>query len=264
VNYQSANDEWNITSRPVFAGFPYFHGNNVKLPGADAYNPASPRNTNPLNSGVTDLPPAMAGTLNSMTPVAIGGPIYAYDRNLKSPGKLPPHLHNHWVTLGFEDNRMWFHTLDSNTVGVTRSQRVDASLFPALSLRGPLQGKIGPDGALYLLNYDGFYTTNSPAVVKITYTGACSLTPVPIAGRGLGGARPDIALTPSELIVRESGPYELGLYALSGRRILSLEGKGESRHSFADWRERFRLEKGVYIVRIRTAKAKFSEKVSLF
>src|SRR5690606_24413809 len=96
VNFDNRLDELNITPTPSFTGFPYFHGNNAKTCTHDKTVEA-PKNTNPMNSGVTDLPPARPPILTNLVNVVIGGPIYTFDPSLDSPVKFPPHFHNKWI-----------------------------------------------------------------------------------------------------------------------------------------------------------------------
>src|SRR6185312_13563892 len=95
VNYNSSQDEFNITNHPIFSGFPYFMANNDKTCNHDK-TVAAPTNNSKFNSGVTILPPAIPGTLNNLENVAIGGPIYSFDPSLDYDYKFPPQFDNHW------------------------------------------------------------------------------------------------------------------------------------------------------------------------
>lgn len=272
VNYKQSWEEFNITATPAFAGFPYFHGNNAATPAFGlfydfAQNAAAPVNASPLNNGVRDLPPALPGAVNGLARVAIGGPIYAFDPGLDSRTKFPPHLHNTWITMdynGTANNPLWIHTLDTNTLKVTRStaEHTGTGLFSGIGLRRPIQAKYGPDGALYILNYDGRYDTVNPSVFRIDYIGTCR---IPVAARPPVPVEPDLALVLSmaSLTIREPGRHELALYDLSGNRKGQLEGTGPAKYSLEGLRMRFGLERGVSVARIRTLRGMVQRKLSV-
>src|SRR5690606_13808535 len=138
-------------------------------------------------SGVTQLPPAKSadlwfaasgGETTLPTNVAIGGDIYAYDGNLKSRVKVPPHFNNNWLLMRWHANSLHAVSVDEATVTVSGApQRIDNtephSLAAPANLRRPIQASYGPDGALYVLNYGGDYNTaNNPGVFRVTYTGS--------------------------------------------------------------------------------------------
>lgn len=287
VNYQTNSDEFNLISRPSFTGMPYFHANNQATPGTPSggfpvgHNVATPINGSLMNSGVRNLPPATQSliwyganaTINTLSNnVAIGGPIYNYERNLKSGIKFPPHLSNSWVLMtcyGSPSNgNMWIAMLDSTSVnpalqGVPQQQGTAGVV--RFGIRNPLQAKYGPDGALYILNYGstGAYGSgNNPGMIKIGYTGSCVLPPVAISS-GQGGRRLNISMSSEGLVVREGGRHELGLYNSEGARLLVLDGSGETRYSFTRLAARYGLKKGVYVVRVKTANGQFTRKVSM-
>ncbi len=94
VNYSGINDEFNLITHPVFAGWPYFHKNNVRACN-NGKDPDAPTNNSPYNSGVTDLPPATPSVLSNLVNVAMSGPIYLFDPTLDSPTQIPPASEQH-------------------------------------------------------------------------------------------------------------------------------------------------------------------------
>lgn len=261
VNPPNNADEINLFTNPVFAGMPYFYGNNtvVNYPGR-TIDPLRPINNSTMNNGVNELPPAMPGTMvggTNVGNVAIAGPFYVYHRALRNRDKLPPHLTNRFFHLSFQANRLWVNTVDTATGRITATDRVDATLM-RVPLRSPLAARIGPDGALYVLNYDGYYTTLRPAVSRMGYTGSCFLTPIPNAA----AERPaEIGLAWSSSGFFAPGDHAFTLHDLDGRRLLEREIRGPARYAFADFRARQGLKGGVGILRVRTVRGSWSGKI---
>ncbi len=250
VNYSSSNDEFNLVSHPVFAGYPYFHNNNIPTcnHGKDVN---APSNDSPFNNGVSVLPPATPGMINNLVNVAISGPIYVFDKSLDSPIKFPPHLHLSWFTMSFQSNQAHIHTLDTVAVKVAKTQRVDNGILSALKQRSAVEAKYGPDGALYVLNYDGFYTTINPGITRIDYVGNCH---VAVAARPVvaHAAAPDARVTASALEVPGAGPHILSLYDAGGRLRFRYASAGAANYAFADLRARHGLPRGLYHARVET------------
>ena len=265
VNFQSSRDEFNIAAHPEFTGFPYFHADNERVPGQQQMlgkleDPAAPMNNSALSSGVHELPPAVPGTVNSLVPVAIGGPIYLYNPANPSRSKFPPHLHNSWIGFDWKQSQMHVFGLDTNTLTVTTKTRLDNGLFKGIGLRGPLGAHYGPDGALYLLNYDGSYSTFNPGITRVEYTGTC--LPSGDAIRADAAQRFNIVLTPTALEVRESGPHAFALFDHAGRRLLDLRGVQGARYDFVALRSRAGLKPGLYLTRVETAAGVYIRRVS--
>ncbi len=283
VQYNAVDDEYNLVTHPAFTGMPYFMANNQPTPAGSVVLPtghsaATPINNSLLNSGVKNLPPATPaliwyGTTTTQTTmnnnVAISGPIYSYDRNLKSSVKFPPHLNNSWVLMTVygspSSGQMYLAMLDSiNPVLQGIPQQQGTTGVVRFNVRNPLQAKYGPDGALYILNYGstGAYGSgNNPGVNKISYVGACSLPPVSVAH-----AKPitlNVSMLTDGLIIREASLHEFSLFKLNGGQIFSLQGQGETHYSYSKLSEQFGFKKGVYLVRVKSTAGSFTRKVSL-
>lgn len=261
VNPGNGGDEINLFAHPVFGGMPYFYGNNTAIPYPGAAKSASaPVNTSPLNDGVRELPPAMPGALVGnvtdaqgkylMGNVAISGPFYVYNQALRNRDKLPPHLHNHFFHLSFATNKLWVNTVDSVVVKIPRTAQVDTTLM-RVPLRSPLAARIGPDGALYVLNYDGFYDTQVPAVERMGYTGACFLDPGAVSVAPRSGS-PAFARLPGGLAVE--GPHEVSLHDLKGRRLVWIGAKASRAYRFSEWKAEFGLKGDAGILKVRSPK----------
>lgn len=247
VNYSNQNDEFNLVTQPVFAGFPYFHANNAPT-GSHGKSVSAPTNDSPFNSGVSELPPAVPGTINNLVNTAITGPLYAFDTSLQSDTKFPPQMGETWITFGWASGLLHIHNLDGQGK-VLKTTRADNGLLINLKLRKPLQAKYGPEGALYMLNYDGSYNSINPSVTRVDYVGACKVS---VSARP--SAVPDpaegIALAGSRLLVSRPGHHAMTLMDANGRTRLSLRVSAGANYDLAAMRRDAGLEAGVYILRI--------------
>jgi hypothetical protein len=270
VNFETVQDEFNITDHPIFAGFPYFMGNNDPTC-AHGKNKDAPVNTSAYNGGVKELPPAVPGTLNNLVNVAIGGPIYSFDPSVDFEGKFPPHFDEKWLVSGFYGG-VWGVTVDTmkqpfQSLG-GKPPRMDAAggVFSKIagSFRNPASMKYGKDGALYILNYDGTrYTTSSfnPGVVRVTYKGACH--PV-TAARKLHAPYQSIWIDPLGITIRETGPHAADLYDLNGHRVWNGQGRGPKEYRLKDLRSQAGLLPGLYLARVVTPAGEVSRRISVF
>jgi hypothetical protein len=282
VNYEKTNDEFNLFDRPVFAGMPYFHKNNMATPGGSFVPPAghsvaTPINNSPLNSGVKNLPPAAPPVLwNASTPslttmpnnVAIGGPFYVYNRNLKSPVKFPPHLNNSWVLMTTYDQptsgSLWITKIDSATPAIVMAPQQQGSTGTIrFQVRNPIHALYSGDGSLYTLFYgntNSYASGNNPGVIRTTYTGSCHLAPVAVApAQPLSELR--MTFNAGRLQILEAGRHEVTLLTAGGREVF--RGAGESGASY-DLGGMPAARGGVYLVRVKTAKGVYARNVTLF
>ncbi len=180
----NVREELNLRKTPGFEGWPYFVGNNTIFSGGK--DPNAPTNTSKWNTGLTLLPPARpAFKLHTLGTSPITGPIYRYDGDLQSKGKLPPHFNRKWFVTDWGSSVINVLTVDSLAEKVTTVQRI----FGNHTFYGPVDFQAGPDGALYVVNYGPtlFGTGGSTSIVKIEYKGSCSpsdpkLETVPVVG----------------------------------------------------------------------------------
>jgi cytochrome c len=270
VNYNSSQDEFNITDHPIFSGYPYFMGKNDPTCN-HGKSVDSATNTSPLNGGVKVLPPAIPGTLNNLVNVAIGGPIYSFDPSLDYEGKFPPYFDNKWLVTGFYGG-VWGVTVDT-TKQPFQSQggtppKMDATggLFSGIKgfFRNVSSMKYGKDGALYLLNYDGNrYTTDTfnPGVVRIIYKGTCH--PVSVGGKTQTPYQ-SIWFGPLGITIRENGPHMASLYDLGGHRVWNDQGMGPKEYRLNAIRARAALPPGLYLAKVTTPAGEVSQRISVF
>jgi cytochrome c len=181
-------EEWNLFTSPGNAGWPYFAGQAdydkyVWRPALGKV-PAAPVNNSPNNTGLKNLPPARGATIGYQQSCAVSGPIYHYNGANASTKKLPPHLHKKWLVTDWWKGNLEVVTMSED--GQTVAGR--AILMPNNTFNGPLDVKVGPDGALYVIEYGqvsgGLWLDNAgnTAVSKLEYTGTCHpTTPVPVA-----------------------------------------------------------------------------------
>ncbi len=169
-------EEYDLATKPYNAGFPYFAGNNKLLTNGDGIhttpgneNPAKPTNTSSANTGITDLPPAQPATYAYNQACGMTGPIYRYDYIPNSPVKMPPQFDGLWFVGDFNLN-----LLDTLGINADGSAKRLGRIFGNLKPNRITDFKLGPDGAIYLMNYAGNYgTTDATAIVRIEYTGTC-------------------------------------------------------------------------------------------
>lgn len=218
-------EENNLFKQPVFAGWPYFSGNNLPFTGDK--NPAAPSNTSVWNQGMKTLPPAAPAIHRYVKASAIAGPVYRYDGDLVSPVKLPPHFNRKWFVTDFVTNQIKVMTLDEAGERIVKQEAVFRNYMP----NRPVDFQAGPDGALYVINYAGWFNANSEtAITRIAYAGNCRPalprleTPV---STGEGGRRRGLSLTHpwvlnldgGALVKVEAGMTGFALHDARGARV---------------------------------------------
>jgi hypothetical protein len=181
-------------------------------------------NTSPNNTGVQKLPPAIPATLGYRQAAAITGPIYHWNSAQTNPKRLPPHFDGKWIIGDFNVGELQVASLDANANLTGRTNLIDG--FTRL-----LQILVGPDGALYTLEYavNFFATDDKTAIKRWDYTGAACTGPTGLAE---GKAGPEQ--------IRKSMMVNLGLGAQrrvtvpagrSGFRLFDMSGKAVWSHS---------------------------------
>ncbi|MEL6652488.1 MAG: PQQ-dependent sugar dehydrogenase, partial [Bacteroidota bacterium] len=190
-------DEWNQARNPGFFGWPYFMGNNIQFPFRDfetdtvgpLFNPAQPINYSPNNTGKRALPPAQPAFIwypKAKSPEfpmlaegsnsAMAGPIYQVPATAaNSEVKLPAYYEGKWFI--YEWARSYIKLVTMNEAG----DLIKIEPFmPEEKLVKPIELEVGPDGALYMLEYGANYFMNNPKarLSRIEYAAANRL-PVP-------------------------------------------------------------------------------------
>jgi glucose/arabinose dehydrogenase len=183
----NGHDEINQARQAGNFGWPYFVADNrpyrefnfaTNL--ADSFfDPDQPVNNSPNNTGSQLLPPAQGafiwypGGVSSEFPelgtggrTAMAGPVYQYDPDLESPYKLPEYYDD--TLFIYEWSRRWIKEVKLDEDG--QVLKINPFL-PSLQLRRPIDMEVGPDGAIYVLEWgSGFSGNNSDSqLIRIGY-----------------------------------------------------------------------------------------------
>ena len=172
-------DEINRAKAPGFFGWPYFVGDNLAyVVGGAKKDPARPVNRSQNNTGDTLLPPAQPALLsysdaaNPEYPAfgtngaraAIVGGVYRFDAALKSPNRLPPRFDGSLFIMDWARDQINEVTFDAEGA-VTAVKAFLGGARP----NGPIDMAFGPDGDMFLLEYD------ANSLYQVQYTGACKM-----------------------------------------------------------------------------------------
>mgnify|MGYP001262434864 CR=1 FL=1 len=177
-------DEINAAPKAGNFGWPLFIGPNEPYPVYDfennkvvaTYKPGAPENHSPNNTGLKKLPPAQPaliwyGNLKSKRFPSLGtggrsimaGPVYRFDPKSKSAVRLPKELDGHLFI--YEWMRNWIQTAKLGTAGPAVTP-----FLPDWNFRRPVDMKLGPDGALYLIEYgDKWWENTDSRIARIVY-----------------------------------------------------------------------------------------------
>lgn len=182
-------DEVNQARASGNYGWPYFLANNqayidynfaTQVSGS-AFNPAAPINDSPNNTGSTSLPPAKPAliwypsspsaefpSLESGQRTIMVGPVYHFDTDLASDVKLPEYFDDTLFIFDSSRSTVWEVKLDSNG-DLLQINKV----FSTLSFLRPIEMEIGPDGALYVLEWGSTANIDNPdaKLVRVDFTG---------------------------------------------------------------------------------------------
>ncbi|HEX2612279.1 MAG TPA: PQQ-dependent sugar dehydrogenase [Fibrobacteria bacterium] len=203
------------------------------------FNPNALRNKSKNNTGIVNLPPmrpAMAwypynstGTLfpqfgNGSSNTGMLGPVYHYDPSL-SAARLPSVFDDHLFLVEWGRNLLFVAGLDS--AGGMKDIRAFRDVGGARDsvVNGPIDIKVGPDGALYFLNWgNSTYPANSNAIgslSRLAYIG--THVPVMMVPARRGGLLGDRLFVAGPGVALALPPRALGaeLYSLRGERLWS-------------------------------------------
>ena len=183
-------DEFNIAKSAGNFGWPYFAGANEAYNDYDfdsqtsgaAFDPSAPYNDSPNSTGKKNLPPAMPALMwmdkQIITPefpefdggsaTAMIGPVYHYDDNLVAVGKFPAYYDKTLFVMDWTRN--WIMEVKLGTNG----EVVKINPFlPKYDWLRPMDLKVGPDGNLYILEWDlgwGGAANPDSRISQIRYT----------------------------------------------------------------------------------------------
>lgn len=177
-------DEFNHTKTPGNFGWPFVIADNKPYRMYDfatkqagpAQNPAAPENLSPRNTGPKTLPPARPAwiwypyapsthfpQLGSGGRCACAGPVYHFDPDLKSNRKLPAKYDNTLFLYDWE--RHWIMAVKLDVKGEMTGMEKFA---PEITLKRPIELELGPDGALYCIEFGtGWENNKDSQVVRI-------------------------------------------------------------------------------------------------
>lgn len=181
-------DEWNQTRSAGHFGWPYCIANNIPYRDYDfaaeafgpAYDCAASVNDSPNNTGAQTLPPAQPawiwypygpsaefpGITGGNGRTAMAGPVFQYDRMLDSKKQFPSYFDN--TLFIYEWARNWIHEVklddDGNVLAIQ-------PFLPDVEFLRPIDMKIGPDGAMYVIEWGtGFGGNNADSrIVRIDH-----------------------------------------------------------------------------------------------
>jgi cytochrome c len=181
-------DEFNQAKKPGNFGWPYFIGNNIPYSKWDfvtgkpgpLFDPKSPVNNSPFNTGLTNLPPINSAMLwypYAASPefpelglggrTAIGGDIYYYNKNNTNPARFPDYYDGDLFIAEWMRNWVMSVRFDKNE----NYKRTEPFMAANGDFRRPIDMAFGSDGILYMLEYGSVYglANKDSRLVKITY-----------------------------------------------------------------------------------------------
>lgn len=217
------SEEWNLFTKPGNAGWPYFVGNNMKFRGDKT--PEAPVNNSINNTGLNNLPPAVPATIGYQQSCAVTGPLYTYNGANASTTKLPPHLNKKWLVSDW-----WKGNLEAVTLSDAGAVQSRVVLLQNNTFNGPLDFQVGPDGALYVVEYGQiggglwFTNTTTTSISRLEYTGTCHpVTPVlPVSIRDAELAESGIMVGSINLGLRRDVEIPAGV---KGFRLYDVQGR---------------------------------------
>jgi hypothetical protein len=170
-------DEINQAREAGNFGWPYFVADNQAYREYDfgtrqagpPYDPLAPVNNSPNNTGPEDLPPAQAAFIwypyatSSEFPelgeggrTAMAGPVYHFDDALPADNRLPAYFDD--TLFIYEWSRGWIKEVklddDGNVLAIN-------PFLSRTQFRRPMDMELGPDGAIYLLEWGTSFGGNN-------------------------------------------------------------------------------------------------------
>lgn len=175
-------DEFNVARHAGNYGWPLFSADNRPYrrfdfethQSGDAFDPMHPVNASPNSTGLRELPPATGAFLwyppglstrwpevGSGARSAMAGPTYHWNSSMPSRRALPRALDG--VTFLHDWERRWILAarIDATANKVTGLER----LLPQMDFKRPIDLELGPDGALYVLEWGSNWSDNADAAL---------------------------------------------------------------------------------------------------
>jgi cytochrome c len=202
-------DEFNQAKKPGNYGWPYFVGDNkpyheydfAKKEVGPLFDPAAPVNTSPNNSGLQKLLPAQKAMIwypydrsiefpeiGSSGRSAMAGPVYHFNPELSSDVKLPEYYDDALFVFDWMRNWLFVVRFDENH----NFKRLEPFMAVSGDFKRPIDMEIGPDGAIYLLEYGSVYGIDNvdARLVRIDYNGGNRSPIAGISAKTTMGAAP--------------------------------------------------------------------------
>jgi cytochrome c len=259
-------EEHDLVKAPGFMGWPYFAGSNV-CNGGCAKDPAGPTNTYSGNTGLAKLPPAIPAIDPYPRSAAMTGPIYRYDGDSRSTYKLPPHFHRKWILSDFR-SRFIAATLSEDGTRIVARDTVFGHLtqYGGSNQNTVIEVQQGPDGAVYVINYNGWYNTvETTNIARFEYSGSCrpeepKLETLPGSTRAGAPPRnlPGVRIEGAQVEIAISGDHAVTLADMGGREIRAWSGSGHARYLLPSSEA-----PGLRILRVRTRSGMMSRRILL-
>jgi glucose/arabinose dehydrogenase len=181
-------DEFNQARAAGNYGYPYVIANNQPYVDYDyathtargPYNPAALVNDSPNNTGGRNLPPAQPAWMwypYGVSPqfpelgegfrAGMSGPVYHYDAAASSRYKLPAYYDD--TLLVFDWARNWVKEVKINRQ--TGAVHKINDFAPGMQWLRPLDMKVGPDGALYMIEFGAALQSGNQdsQIVRVEY-----------------------------------------------------------------------------------------------
>ncbi|MFN8336196.1 MAG: ThuA domain-containing protein [Cyclobacteriaceae bacterium] len=181
-------DEINQAKKSGNFGWPYFVGDNKAYPEYDfaaktlgaMYDPKAPVNNSVNNTGLKELPPAQKAMIwypyaksDEFPDVgtggrsALAGPVYHFNKNLKSNTKFPEYFDKSLFIYDWMRNWVFAVRLDKNHDYV----RMKPFMSVTGDFRRPIDLEVGPEGSFYMLEYGSVYGIDNidARLVRIDY-----------------------------------------------------------------------------------------------
>ncbi len=217
------HDEWNRTREAGHFGWPHCIGDNKPYLAFDfgtrrsgnVFDCVAPINASPNNTGLRNLPPAQEawiwypyGASDDFPQIdpggggraAMTGPVYHFDPDMSSSGKLPPYFDK--TLFIYEWSRNWIKEIKFDDEGDILAIQ---PFLPSFRFNSLIDMELGPDGALYLLEWgsDKFGRNNTDArLLRIAFT---TLDKAPVA---VAKASPDTGPLPLTVQFDASDSYD--------------------------------------------------------
>ncbi len=181
-------DEFNQAKKAGNYGWPYFVGDNKTYTEYDfstkkagsLFDVNVPENNSPYNTGLKKLPPPQKPMvwypynrsqefpmLGQSGRCAMGGPVYHFDRELKSSSKFPEYYDKGLFVYDWMRNWVFVLRLDNNQ----NYTRMEPFMNTNGDFRRPIDIEIGAEGSFYMLEYGSVYGIDNvdARLVRIDY-----------------------------------------------------------------------------------------------